>query len=513
MSFLGSLFGFIGFFIGIPFGVSLGFLIFRYTDSTYVKNPVIRPIQEFDKDSLIDILPELPLWVKNPDYERVDWLNDVFRDMWPYLDKAICGMIRSMSEPIFDEYIGVYHIRSIDFENLTLGTLPPSIQGIKVHELNENHLVFDLVAKWAGNPNVTLVLNVLHLPIKIQPDVDFGLKVMGGDLMAIPGLYHFIQNLIKKQIARLYLWPHALEIPVLDASIGAAKKPVGILHVKVVRARELKKKDIIGSSDPYVKLKLSGGRIIPSKKTSIKMKNLNPEWNEEFKLTVNDPMSQVLELHVFDWEKVGLHDKLGMQVIPLMLLKPHEKKELTIGLVKNLDSTDIRNRKPRGSITVELTFIPFVEEAVSFTGPIDFYMRKETVPKSLRTSLVNKPGLLTVTVIGAKSVEGKHHTNPCALVIFKGETRKTMLLKKTWDPTWNEEFQFMSDEAPLEEIIHIEVISKKKHKFGFGSSKESLGHVDINLVDVVYNNRMNEKYNLINSKNGVIHVDIKWNAT
>lgn len=27
----------------------------------------------------------------------------------------------------------------------------------------------------------------------IQPQVDFGLKVMGGDLMAIPGLYQFIQ--------------------------------------------------------------------------------------------------------------------------------------------------------------------------------------------------------------------------------------------------------------------------------------------------------------------------------
>lgn len=79
---------------------------------------------------------------------------------------------------------------------------------------------------------------------------------------------------------------------------------MGILHVKVVRARELLKMDILGSSDPYVKLKISGGRIVPSKKTSIKTKNLNPEWNEEFKLTVNDPMSQVLELHVYDWEKV-----------------------------------------------------------------------------------------------------------------------------------------------------------------------------------------------------------------
>ncbi|KAJ0476628.1 putative C2 domain, synaptotagmin-like mitochondrial-lipid-binding domain, C2 domain superfamily [Helianthus annuus] len=555
MSFVGSLLGITGFAIGIPVGVSLGFLVFGHTESTDVKSPVVRPIGDFDKDSLIDILPELPLWIKHPDYERVDWLNDVIRDMWPYLDKAICGMIKSMCEPIFSEYIGTYFIRSIDFESLTFGSLPPIIQGcyffnfegIKVHEMNEDNLVFDLAAKWAGNPNIILVLNVLYLPIKVQlidmqisaavrvtlkpfvptfpcfsnifvslldkPDVDFGLKVMGGDLMAIPGLYQFIQNIIKKYVASLYLWPQSLEIPVLDASTGAANKPVGILHVKVVRASDLLKMDLLGSSDPYVKLKLSGGRIIPSKKTSVKPKNLNPEWNEEFKLTVNDHMSQVLELHVFDWEKVGLHDKLGMQVIPLMVLKPNEKKELTIGLVKNLDSNDPRNRKPRGSITVELTFVPFVDDTASLNGPIDLYMRKQTVSKKLGSSFVNRAGLLTVTIISAKSVEGKHHNNPFALVVFKGDKRKTKILKKTRDPSWNEEFQFMLDEAPFEDVIHIEVISKRKHKLGFGSSKEALGHVDINLVDVVYNSRINEKYHLINSRNGMIHVDIKWNAT
>jgi Ca2+-dependent lipid-binding protein len=84
---------------------------------------------------------------------------------------------------------------------------------------------------------------------------------------------------------------------------GATKRPVGILTVKVVRAMDLLKMDIIGKSDPYVKLKLSGERL-PSKRTSIKMCNLNPEWNENFKFAVKDPQTQVLELHVFDWEKV-----------------------------------------------------------------------------------------------------------------------------------------------------------------------------------------------------------------
>ena len=83
------------------------------------------------------------------------------------------------------------------------------------------------------------------------------------------------------------------------------KKPVGILSVKVVRAMKLKKKDIMGASDPYVKMKLSEDKL-PSKKTTVKLKNLNPEWNEEFNMVVKDPESQALEVIVYDWEQVYL---------------------------------------------------------------------------------------------------------------------------------------------------------------------------------------------------------------
>lgn len=83
----------------------------------------------------------------------------------------------------------------------------------------------------------------------------------------------------------------------------AIQKPVGILHVNVVRAIKLLKMDLLGASDPYVKLSLTGDKL-PSKKTTIKRKNLNPQWNEKFKIVVKDPQSQVLQLQVYDWDKV-----------------------------------------------------------------------------------------------------------------------------------------------------------------------------------------------------------------
>lgn len=149
--------------------------------------------------------------------------------MWPYLDKAICCRIRAMAKPMFSEYIGKFQIQSIEFESLSLGTLPPKLYGIKVHETNENEIVMETAIRWAGNPNIVLMLRLFSLQIRIQlvdlqiftaprvalkplvpafpcfsnivvsllekPHVDFGMKILGGDIMSIPGLYQFVQVL------------------------------------------------------------------------------------------------------------------------------------------------------------------------------------------------------------------------------------------------------------------------------------------------------------------------------
>ncbi|KAL5990600.1 hypothetical protein ACLOJK_011502 [Asimina triloba] len=465
-------------------------------------DPIIRPLHELDSKALYALLPEIPFWVKHPDYERVDWMNKFIADMWPYLDKAICGMIRSTTRPMFDEYVGRFHIESIEFDSLTLGSLPPTIHGLKVYETQEKDLVLEPAVRWAGNPNITVALKVVDL----QPHVDFGLKVLGGDIMAIPGLYRFVQKYIKEQVTSLYLWPNVLEIPILDNSSAAMKKPVGILHVKVLRALNLSKMDIFGKSDPYVKLSMIGEKL-PSKKTTIKMKNLNPEWNEQFKLIVKDPHNQALQLQVYDWEKVGVHDKLGMQVIPLCLLTPHETKMFSLNLLKNMNPNDTQNKINRGVLMVELTYDPFKENDV-YSEPLDGVGKDSSISRG-GDSIASRGGLLLVMVQSAEDVEGRHHNNPYATILFRGEKKKTKAMRKTRDPMWNEEFQFVLEEDPHDDDkIHIEVMSRKRG-FTF-HPKEPLGHVDIYLEDVVNNGRINQKYNLINSRNGVVHIEIRW---
>lgn len=40
--------------------------------------------------------------------------------------------------------------------------------------------------------------------------------------------------------------------------------------------------------------------------------------------------------------------------------------------------------------------------------------------------------------------------------------------------------------------------------------QDSLGYVEIKLADVVENEHINERYHLIDSKDGVLHLDIRW---
>ncbi|KAG6412708.1 hypothetical protein SASPL_125393 [Salvia splendens] len=542
MGLLSSLLGMIGFGIGLPIGLFIGFYLFVYSESEDVQDMESQPLCELDPVALEELMPEIPLWVKSPDYDRVDWLNKFISCMWPFMEKAICNSIKSTAEPIFAEYVGQYKIESIEFKNLSLGNLPPTVHGLKVSETNERELVMEPAVRWAGNPNIMVAVTISSVKVTIQlvdlqvfamprltlkplvptipcfanivvsllekPHIDFGVKVLGGDVMSIPGLYRYVQERIKKEVASLYLWPKSLEIPMLDASMVAVKKPVGILHVRVIRATKLLKKDLLGLSDPYVKLNLSGEKH-PSKKTTVKKKTLNPEWNEEFKLSVKDPQSQMLHINVYDWDKVGSHDRLGSQVFPLKTLVANEVKEVTLDLMKDTSISEA-NKKQRGQLFLELTYAPFREDNDSFSGALNGYSRKDSVMDRAmsNTSTTGAPGLLLVTVQGAHDVEGSRHNNPYVLIIFRGETKKSKMLRKTRNPMWNEEFQFLLEEPPLQDKIHVKVMSKRT-SFSF-YSKESLGQVDINLADVVHNGRINQRYHLIDSKNGVIHIELRW---
>ncbi|VDK24621.1 unnamed protein product [Anisakis simplex] len=66
------------------------------------------------------------------------------------------------------------------------------------------------------------------------------------------------------------------------------------LSVVVMECKNLKKMDVLGLSDPYVKIYLMmQNKRLEKKKTTIKMKTLNPYYNESFSFDVTPEKMQV----------------------------------------------------------------------------------------------------------------------------------------------------------------------------------------------------------------------------
>ncbi|KAM3864053.1 synaptotagmin Va [Diretmus argenteus] len=88
----------------------------------------------------------------------------------------------------------------------------------------------------------------------------------------------------------------------------------GKLTVNIMEAKNLKKMDVGGLSDPFVKIVLQhNGKRLKKKKTSVKQNTLNPYFNESFSFEI--PFSQIqkvqLLITVYDYDKLGSNDAIG----------------------------------------------------------------------------------------------------------------------------------------------------------------------------------------------------------
>lgn len=105
------------------------------------------------------------------------------------------------------------------------------------------------------------------------------------------------------------------EVPLGDICFSLRYVPTsGKLTVVVIEAKNLKKMDLSGLSDPYVRLSLySGNKKLKKKKTTVKKSTLNPYFNEEFifDITFEQMQKAYLLVTVLDHDKLSAADEIG----------------------------------------------------------------------------------------------------------------------------------------------------------------------------------------------------------
>ncbi|KAG8636345.1 synaptotagmin-4 isoform X1 [Manihot esculenta] len=553
-----------GVIIGMSIGIGLMVAYARYTNiRSSRRSQLAKTVAAFARMTVQDsrkLLPDdfYPSWVVFSQRQKLTWLNLQLDKIWPYVDEAASELIRSNVEPILEQYRPAI-LSSLKFSKLTLGTVAPQFTGISVLEQGgePGSVTMELEMQWDGNPNIVLDINTrvgVALPIQVKnigfagvfrlifkplveefpgfgavsyslrekKKLDFTLKVIGGELSAIPGISDAIEETIRDAVEDSITWPVRKIAAILPGDYSDLEvKPVGILEVKLVQGKELTNKDIIGKSDPFATLFIRPLR--DRTKTSKTINNqLNPIWNEHFEFTVEDPLTQRLTVRVFDDEGVQASELIGCAQVALRDLEPGKVKDVWLKLVKDLEIQ--RDNKYRGQVQLELLYCPYGTDS-SLKNPFNPDFQLTTLEKAIKAganetddAALKMPtsqkknvivrGVLSVNVVAAENlpaVDLMGKADPyVVLQMKKSDTKvKTRVVNESLNPVWNQTFDFVVEDA-LHDMLILEVWDHDT----FG--KDKIGRCIMTLTRVLLEGEVQESFPLDGAKSGKLILHIKW---
>lgn len=197
------------------------------------------------------------------------------------------------------------------------------------------------------------------------------------------------------------------------ALAGSRMRSRGVLTVHLKRAVALKKADVTGKSDPYVIISVPGGGA-PERKSRVVSRSLDPVWNETFEFaeqTLEELLQRGLRLAVFDKDTFTKDDPLGEIVVSLDPLRARSSHEYQEAL------------PTQGSLIFSVSWDP--------VGAV--------APHAMESGTLH---VVLVRGAGLKSMDRNGFSDPYVRLTCNGITHKSKVVKKTLDPSWEEEFTF-----------------------------------------------------------------------
>ncbi|KAL7590015.1 hypothetical protein Lser_V15G37955 [Lactuca serriola] len=551
------------FVVGLIIGIAIGFaLIIGFVRSEngrskrrFALATTIAALARMTREDSQKLLTKeyYPSWVVFSQKQKLAWLNAHLTKIWPYVDEAASELIKANVEPILEQYRPIV-LSSLTFSKLTLGTVAPQFTGVCVIEDESDGITLELEMNWDGNPSIILDVKTrlgLGLPVQVKDiaftgvfrlifkplvnefpcfgavsfslrkktKMDFTLKVIGGDISAIPGVADALESTIHDAVEDSITWPVRKVIPILPGDYSDLElKPMGILEVKLVQAHGLTNKDLIGKSDPFAKLYI---RPLRSKmKTSKVIDNdLNPVWNEHFEFVVEDISTQHLTVKIYDDDGIQASELIGCGQVKLSELNPGKVKDVWLKLVKDLEIH--RDNKDRGKVHLELLYYPH-GVGNEFINPFNSTYSMTSLEKVLedgsggengnfvdnQRKMVITRGVLSVTVISAEDLPpadlmGK--ADPFVVLTMKktGTKNKTRVVNENLNPIWNQTFDFVVEDG-LHDMLIVEVWDHDT----FG--KDFMGRCILTLTRVILEGEYKDNFQVEGAKSGKLSLNLKW---
>ncbi|KAL4444585.1 hypothetical protein ABPG77_002402 [Micractinium sp. CCAP 211/92] len=346
----------------------------------------VRQLNQLDADELRRLLGgvNLPSWVTYPDYQRVQWVSTMVRQIYPYFAKYMADWAEEAVPPMLTANKPPW-MRSIKLHHFSLGPVAPEPMAVKVYTEDESRndevvLEFDFV--WSGEQHVSFVVkpvpkaathaatrlpvfsqlvdmisNIVIIKVAVEnmtlngrlrltlrpllgnlplvgsvqmafteiPKFAFDLTVYGGDVSVLPGMETWLHGLITDAVLAPFVLPEKLTIPFVDTASQDFERPRGLLQagVKVIEAEHVPRMDLLSKSDPYVELSVRAKNKV---KTQVLENTHRPQWNEDFSLMVHFPETQVLTCKLYDYDVFDRDDEIGRCTLKVRNLR--EEREV-----------------------------------------------------------------------------------------------------------------------------------------------------------------------------------------
>lgn len=421
---------------------------------------------------------DLPPWVNFPDVEKVEWLNKILQQAWPfvgqYLEKLLVGTIAPAIRA------SNAHLQTLSFTKINLGDKALKVVGVKAHtEHDKRQVLLDLYVSYAGDVEINVEIKKyfckagvkgiqLHGKLRVilepligdiplvgaitmffirRPKLDINWTGLT-NLLDIPGLNAMSDTMIMDTIASFLVLPNRLTIPlVADLHVAQLRSPLprGVVRIHLLEAEDLTAKDTVikgiidGKSDPYAVLRV-GTQTFTSHHVD---SNLNPQWREMFEVIVHEVPGQELEVEVFDKDP-DQDDFLGRVKMDLDIVKK----------ARVVDDWFSLKDVPSGSVHLRLEWLSLLPSAERLSEVIQ---RNQNV--SCKTADPPSAAILAVYLDRAQDLpmkKGNKDASPMVQLSIQDTTRESKTCYGTSNPVWEDAFTFFIQD-PQKQDIDIQV--------------------------------------------------------
>ncbi|XP_031969842.1 extended synaptotagmin-3 isoform X3 [Corvus moneduloides] len=445
------------------------------------------------------------LKVHFPDVERVEWLNKVLVQAWPYFGTIMEKTFKEVLEPKIRAKS--VHLKTCTFTKIHFGEKCPRINGIKAYtkEIDRRQVTLDLQICYIGDCEIHMDISKFNLGVKgvqlygtlrvileplltdapfvgavtlffmQKPHLEINWAGMS-NLLDVPGINVMSDSLIQDFIAARLVLPNRITVPLKkNMNIAHLRFPVpqGVIRVHLLEAENLVQKDnflgaIRGKSDPYALLRV--GTVQYRSKTV--SRDLNPIWNETFEFVVHEVPGQDLEVDLYDEDPdkddfmgsllIGLADVMNDRTVdewfPLSKTTSghlHLKLEW-LSLVNDQEKL---HEDKKGLSTAIL--IVYLDSAFNLPKNHFEYSNGECGAKKIKNNkylkkMEREPSSFVLLTVGSK-------------------TQKSKTCNFSKDPTWGQAFTFFVHSAHSQSL-HIEIKDKERDS-ALGTSVVCLSHL------------------------------------